>query len=136
METTQHGLTETTPRAITPVWLVAAIVALGLKAPLIVIGLLNPEGIAGVVPPTAVGPGLFLTLAFLGSSIVFLALRSWFGVVSTGAYCLYSAIGGALLLAEYPWWAAAIVATSVGALIFTLLATRSGIFSAPTASTR
>lgn len=128
-EAAQHGLAQTARQAATSPWLIAAIIALSLKAPLIVIGVLNPQGISGIVPPTAVGPGLFLTLAFLGSSIVFLALRSWFGVISTGAYGLYSSIGGALLLNQYPWWAAAIMLTSVGALAFTVLAVRSGSFA-------
>lgn len=107
----------------------AAIGALSLKAPLVVIGILNTFGVPGAIPPTPINAGLFLTLAFLTSGIVFLALRHWFGVVSTTAYCMYSLIGGILMAPAYPLWAGAIIATSAGALVFTALALRAKAFT-------
>ena len=106
----------------------AAIVSLSLKAPLVVVGVLNPVGVPGAIPPTAIDAGLFLTLAFLASGIVFLARRHWFGVVSTAAYCMYSLVGGFMLAPSYLLWAGAIIATSTGALIFTAFALRSKAF--------
>lgn len=107
----------------------AAAVSLALKLPLIVVGVSNPGGIQGVAPPTEVGPGLFLSLAFLASSVVYLLRQHWFGAVSAAVYTIYTVIGGALLLADFPFWAVAVLITSVAALVFVVLAFRRGEFS-------
>lgn len=106
----------------------AAATSLLCKIPLVAIGVLNSSGIAGLVPPTQIGIGLYLSLAFLASSIVFLWRAHWFGGLSAAAYGIYTTIGGALLMAAYPWWGSAIVLTSVLCLIFTVVAFLRGEF--------
>lgn len=111
-------------------WATAAAVVLAVKFPLVVVGVTNPDGIAGVVPPTEIGVGLFLSLAFLASSIVFLLLRHWFGAVSAIAYGLYTLVGGSILIGSYPLWGAAVAVTSALALAFTIVAIVRGAFRA------
>lgn len=113
---------------------VAAAVALAVKIPLVVVGVTNPDGIAGAVPPTEIGVGLVLSLAFLASSIVFLLLRRWFGAASAIAYALYTLVGGVVLLAGgYPLWGALVAATSGAALALTTVAVLRGAFRADAA---
>lgn len=110
----------------------AAAIALAFKLPLVAVGVSNPDGIAGIVPPTEVGPGLFLSLAFLASSIVYLLRRHWFGAVSAVVYTVYTVIGGALLLGDFPFWAGAVLVTSIAALGFVVMAFRHREFSQAT----
>ncbi|MFV0375204.1 hypothetical protein [Microbacterium sp.] len=111
-------------------WSTAAAVALLLKTPLVVIGVTHPNGVAGVVPPTEIGPGLWVSLTFLASSVVFILGRHWFGAVSTIAYCTYTAVGAVLMAAQFPLWAGAILVTSPAALAFTITALTRREFSA------
>jgi hypothetical protein len=110
----------------------AAAIALAFKLPLVAVGVSNQDGIAGIVPPTEVGPGLFLSLAFLASSIIYLLRRHWFGAASAVVYALYTVIGGALLVANFPFWAGAVLLTSLAALGFVLMAFRRREFSQTT----
>jgi hypothetical protein len=107
----------------------AAAIALAFKLPLVAVGVSNPDGIARIAPPTQVGPGLFLSLAFLVSSIIYLLRRHWFGAASAVAYTIYTVIGGALLIGDYPLWASAVLITSIAALAFVVMAFRQREFS-------
>jgi hypothetical protein len=104
---------------------------LALKLPLVAIALASPDGTGDLVPSTEVGPALYAGLGFLGSSILLVLLRWWFGAVSAFTYAGYSFVGGLLLMPDYTWWGLAIASTSAGALACLVLAFRNGDFSAP-----